>query len=155
MDLSNECYNQKISDSHLVAISTIHCAKWRLLPPDLGLENIVKEDIDRQTGSETEKRHNFFTEWKQQKGASATYSALITALQKIGCQSDAEYVFKLVRPLSPASRPTCSSTQAETKNGVTESSAASTQTETDSTEAKNGVTGTSSTGPSSNTVGMM
>ena len=142
MDLSKECYSQEMSNSHLVAISTAHCTKWRLLPPDLELENAVVGDTERKSGDERERRYDFLAEWKQQKGAGATYKALITALQKIGCQGDAEYVFKLAQPLSAASRPTTSiSTQTETKNG-----AASTQTEA----KKNGVAGPSI----SNTAGM-
>ena len=113
MDLSNEAYNRVISDLHLVEISTAHCTKWMFLPPCLGLNNAVKEDINRKSVSEREKRHDFLMEWKKQKGPGATYKALIVALQRINCQNEAEYVSQLVLPLMTVS------TQTETTSGVT------------------------------------
>ena len=123
MDLSKG-YNQKISNIHLVEITGAHCTKWRLLPPLLGLESTVKDDINRKSCDEREKRYDFLTEWKQQKGAGATYRALINALQKIGCQSDAEYVSQLILPLPPTSGENHSTvpTPAETKNDKAETS---------------------------------
>ncbi len=90
-----------ISDSHLEEISNSHCSKWRHLPPHLGLGNIVKDDIDRNPGDERKKRYDFLVEWRNRKGAEATYKALVAALEKIDCHADAEYVKQLMAPLSP------------------------------------------------------
>ena len=55
----------------------------------------MKDDIDRKGIGESEKRLDYFTEWKEQKGSAATYKSLIRALLKIGCRDDAEYVYQL------------------------------------------------------------
>ncbi len=103
MDLTDEAYNKQISDRHLEEITNAHCAKWRHLPPHLGLENIVKDDVDYSLGQERKKRFDFLTEWKQRKDNDATYKILIEALQKISCQNDAEYVSQLVQAASLSS----------------------------------------------------
>ena len=42
------------------------------------------------------KRNKFFTTWKTKKGFEATYKKLISALQTIECNDDAEHVCKLL-----------------------------------------------------------
>ena len=66
------------------------------MPACLNLNSIVAEDIDRSPKSEEEKRHTFFSTWKQVKGSIATYKALIIALLEVDCAEDAESVCKLV-----------------------------------------------------------
>ena len=99
MDLSDEAYSKVISDQHLVKIAKAHCRKWKLMPPSLGLEQAVANDIAKTSCDETEKIYNFFLEWKSKKGCDATYKALCEALQSIGCRADAEFVYNLVQPL--------------------------------------------------------
>ncbi len=91
-------FSKQVSDSHIKEMSWTHCRKWRHLPPHLGIENTVKDDIDRRFVDEREKKYDFFIEWKERKGADATYEALINGLLKIGCESDAEYLCQLIQP---------------------------------------------------------
>ena len=120
--MMDEAFNKQISDHHLVEIADAHCTKWRLLPPALGLENTMRDDIDCKPVDEREKQYDFLKEWKQRKGADATYKALISALQRIGCWGDAQCVFQLIHPSLADSGVTSSagSTQTETTNGVVE-----------------------------------
>ena len=92
--LNEEC-NKQISDAHLEMLSSKRCRKWRNLTTSLELDSIVKDDIDRKSVCESEKRLDYFTEWKDQKGSAATYKSLIRALLKIGCRDDAEFVYQL------------------------------------------------------------
>ena len=92
--LNEEC-NKKVSDSHLERLSSKCCRKWRNLTTSLELDSIVKDDVDRKSVCESEKRFDYFTEWKEQKGSAATYRSLIRALLKIDCRDDAEYVYQL------------------------------------------------------------
>ena len=92
--LNEEC-NKRISDVHLERLSSKCCGKWRKLTSHLEMDNIVKDDIDRKGVGESEKRLDYFTEWKEQKGSAATYKSLIRALLKIDCRDDAEYVYQL------------------------------------------------------------
>ena len=93
--LQNEECNKQISDAHLERLSSKCCGKWRNLTSHLEMDSIVKDDIDRKSVCESEKRLDYFTEWKDQKGSAATYKSLIRALLKIDCRDDAEYVYKL------------------------------------------------------------
>ena len=92
--LNEEC-NKQVSDAHLERLSSKCCDEWRNLTSHLEMDSIVKRDIDRKCVSEREKRLDYFTEWKDQKGSAATYKSLIRALQKIDCRDDAEYVYQL------------------------------------------------------------
>lgn len=89
-----------ITDIHLEEISNSHCTAWKHLSPHLDLEKAVSSDVESSLGDESTKRHNFLLKWKRIKGSRATYKALITALQRIKCQEDAEYVQSLVEPPS-------------------------------------------------------
>lgn len=129
--LFDDDHNKQVSDSHVEELTRTHCGKWRYLPPHLGLDNTMKDDIDREYGSEREKRYNFFIEWKERKGADATYKSLISGLLKSGCRSDAEYVCQLMKqgkqqPLPPES---CLADSIQTTNcdAVESSSSADTQ----------------------------
>ena len=106
--------DQQVSDIHLERLSRTCCRKWRNLTSHLKLDRIVMDDIDRRSVKEGEKRLDFFTEWKEQKGSAATYKALIKALLNIGCRNDAEHVYKLSQ--SPGGSP--STTPAQTPPGV-------------------------------------
>lgn len=94
-ELKEQC-NEPISSLHLNEIALSYCAKWRFLPPPLGLEYIAAQDIDRGTGNEEDKRLAFFLKWKHAKGPKATYRRLIEALLAIKCRADAEGVCKLL-----------------------------------------------------------
>ena len=92
--LNEEC-NKKVSDAHLERLSSKCCDEWRNLTSHLEMDSIVKRDIDRKCVSERQKRLDYFTEWKDQKGSAATYKSLIRALLKIDCWDDAEYVYQM------------------------------------------------------------
>lgn len=97
-NVPREKYDQQISDSHLEEISRCGCKDWKSLSPHMKMENIVVEDILRDSRlSEREKRHNFLIQWKDIKGSEATYQKLISALLKIKCRNDAEIVCKLLK----------------------------------------------------------
>ena len=100
--LNEEC-NKQITDAHLERLSSKCCGKWRNLTSHLELDSIVKDDIDRKSVRESEKRLDYFTEWKEQKGSAATYKSLIRALLKIDCRDDAEYVYQLSQSTGPHS----------------------------------------------------
>ena len=98
--------NQQISDRHIQEFSNSHGRMWKDMPTYLGLHRFVAMDIDHIQNSEHHKTHSFFTTWKQMKGSSATYKALIFALLEVDCLEDAESVCKLVPedPFVEASR---------------------------------------------------
>ena len=142
--LTDEDRNKQISDIHLEQLNT-HCSKWRHLPAHLQMASIVVKDIDRNPGDEMEKRYNFFKEWKETKGSAATYKTLISALFKIGCREDAEYVCKLIQPSSPNSN--CTAPTQKTPAAIKTSSVVASATSdvmepssTASTQAANSVT---------------
>ena len=89
--------DQKISDENIQEFSSSHGSKWRLMYTHLGLQAIVVQDIDRALKSEEEKRHAFFTTWKEIQGCFATYKALINALLKVSCREDAESLCELIK----------------------------------------------------------
>ena len=97
-ELSESRFKQ-VSDCHVEEISTSSCEKWRSLPPYLEMETIVAKDIDRDHpgGNECEKRCSFLKKWKSLRGLKATYRSLISALLKVKCREEAEYVCKLLK----------------------------------------------------------
>ena len=58
--------------THLDQIALKHCACWKLLSPHLDLGNMTINDITRSltlaTELETDKRVEFFRQWKKVKG---------------------------------------------------------------------------------------
>ena len=97
-NLKIEDVSKKISDIHLDEISQSCCSKWRQLLSCLGMKKIVKNDINRLSLSEDEKRSSFFSMWVDEKGSGATYEKLIRALLKMRCMNDAEIVCELIQP---------------------------------------------------------
>ena len=104
-NLTEEDCIVQVSDILLEKICSSCCGKWRFMCPHLGMEAIVKEDIDRGPGGEEEKRYTFFTKWKKMKGSRATYKRLIGALLNIYCGEDAEKVCKLLSEKDSISLP--------------------------------------------------
>ena len=96
--LKEEDICQPISDGHIQEISLSNCKKWRSLPAYLELPPSVVDDINRSTIAieEGEKRSMFLSNWKGQKASDATYKSLISAMLKIRCKEDAEFVMKLL-----------------------------------------------------------
>lgn len=88
--------NQQVSAVHLEAISRTCIEKWKSLPPYLGLDTTVADDIDKSEKEPAEKRYDFLKKWKQCKGSGATYRQLINALLRIDCRDDAECVCKML-----------------------------------------------------------
>ena len=119
-------YNEQVSDCHLELISRAHCTKWRRLPPYLGLANSVKDDIDRKSEDESDKRYDFLIKWKEIKGSEATYKALIDGLRKLDCMNDVEFIHQLMQPPPPCSRAT--EVNSTTTSPATQLSSATTTT---------------------------
>ena len=94
--LSDDACSKQITDTHLEELSRTHCRHWRRLPSHLEMDSIVEHDVDSSSTDEGKRRHNFFMKWKERKGSDATYKALITALLKVDCRADAEYICKLL-----------------------------------------------------------
>lgn len=103
-EFSDLC-NKRITEIHIGNISRSTCRKWRLLVVYLGLKAIVVSDIEREVTSEEERRSNFFSLWRNEKGTGATYRTLIEALLEINCGSDAEYVCDLLEKSARESPP--------------------------------------------------
>ena len=62
---------------------------------------MVRRDAERHPGAdEKEKRYHFFTEWKEKRGAHATYKALVSGLEEIGCMNDVDYIYHLMQSSS-------------------------------------------------------
>ena len=84
--------NREVTDIHIDKISQSHCKKWKSLPAYLEMENMVVSDIDDKNIDGPQKRCEFFSKWKEQKGSKATYKVLIRALLDMKCKKDAECV---------------------------------------------------------------
>ena len=95
-ELADQNLDKVISDVHLDKIAQTRCTYWQSLPSRLGLPDIVAKDIDRDFPTESDKRREFFRQWKQRKGSEATYRRLVKALLGINQRQDAEYVCKLL-----------------------------------------------------------
>ena len=98
-NLSEDDLNQEISDSHLDQFALKHCACWKLLSPHLDLVNMTINDItlNLTLATETDKRVEFFRQWKKVKGFEATYKKLVAALLKIDQKHEAGIVCKLLK----------------------------------------------------------
>ena len=94
--LKEKDLNKQVTDLHIKEISRSHCKKWKSLPAYLEMEDIVASDIEKKPIEEEEKRNNFFSKWKEEKGSEATYKVLIGALQAMRCREDAESICKLL-----------------------------------------------------------
>ena len=99
--LTEEHYNQQVSDIHLEKLSRCGCKQWKSLPPYLKVETIVADDIDMSQKREREKRCDFLQQWKEIEGSNATYSVLITALLKTKCRQDAEKLCEMLKKHIP------------------------------------------------------
>lgn len=98
-ELAEDDWDKKISDSNLDRISLNCCSNWKLLPSQLELESIIVNDIEKSKTAitETDKRLEFFRQWKEKKGFGATYKKLVIALLNIDQRQDAECVCKLLK----------------------------------------------------------
>lgn len=90
----SEC-KEEVCDSLLEKISRSLTGEWRSLPCCLQMGSSLV-DIDRNPGTEIEKRLSFLRLWHQRKGSDAIYKTLISALLEIECMLDAENVCKLL-----------------------------------------------------------
>lgn len=94
--LKDQDLEKQITEKHRDKISRTCCTKWKCLPPYLGIEPIVKHDIDCDSSEEVVKRSKFLSQWNEKKGSDATYKKLIHALIEIDCVADAERVCELL-----------------------------------------------------------
>ena len=110
--LNEENCEEAVSDEHLEIISRSCCKQWKSMPPQLKVDTIEAEDIDKSKGEEREKRLKFLLKWKEIKGSKATYRQLITALLKMKCGEEAERVCKVLKESLLPQRPLPSNTTA-------------------------------------------
>ena len=94
--LADQDLDKEISDLHLDEIAQSKDIKWKSLPSRLGLPNVVAKDTSKDFPKESDKRCEFFQQWKQRKGSEATYRSLVRALLDIKERDNAEYVCKLL-----------------------------------------------------------
>ena len=94
--LADQDLDEVISDLHLDKIAQTKDINWKSLPSRLELPDVVTKDIDKDLMKESEKRREFFRQWKQKKGMEATYRSLVRALLDIKERDNAEYVCKLL-----------------------------------------------------------
>ena len=69
---------------------------WRRVGRRL-LGDLKVQDIDREGGSEAEKRENMLLQWKKTKSHNATYQELVKVLRAIEDNSTADHVEELER----------------------------------------------------------
>ena len=94
--LSDKVVDLQVSDVHLHEICCCSCTKWRLLYSYLAMDKTMVSDVERMNVSEEERRHSFFSVWRERKGSAATYQRLVQALLQAGCREDAEKVCKIL-----------------------------------------------------------
>ena len=69
---------------------------WREAAPYLRLSEIDIDDIERDHGSESERRLGALRKWKASNGQRATYGAFIKALLAVGRVDNAENICKFL-----------------------------------------------------------
>ena len=94
--IKDEDINTQVTDLHVDEIARSHCKKWKSLPAHLQMEAIAAKDIDLKQIEEEQKRCDFLSKWKEEKGSEATYKVLIGALLKIKSREDAEGICKII-----------------------------------------------------------
>ena len=70
---------------------------WRCVSRRLLLSDQKTRDIDREGGSEDEKREKMLLEWRRIKAHDATYRALVNVLRKMDNNDSADRVEALER----------------------------------------------------------
>ena len=95
--LSEEKFNEQISDAHADKIARFYCKDWRLVCYYLEMGSIVVYNIEHDCETEEERRRRFFTTWKNMKGSGATYRMLIHALLETKRRLDAEKICILLQ----------------------------------------------------------
>lgn len=69
---------------------------WRELAPFLGLSEVDVSDVERDYGSEAERRVGILRKWKAGNGRRATYEDLVKGLLSVGRVDYAENVCSLL-----------------------------------------------------------
>ena len=107
--LTEDDWNKEISDSHLDQIALEFCACWELLSSHLDLGNTTINDIKLNPAlpTETDKRQEFFRQWKRVKGFEATYKKLVAALLRIDQKEEAGIVCKMLKQSCPSAQEQC------------------------------------------------
>ncbi len=95
--LTEKDCNCEITKVHFEDISRTLVKDWRSLPSRVGMSDISKSDIERDFKTEKERRHAFFSQWKEMGGCEVTYKKLICALLDINNREYAEGVCKLLQ----------------------------------------------------------
>ncbi len=95
--LSEEQFDQVVSESHFEAITLCYSEKWRYLYTDLNMDLISVSNANRRHHHELDKRKAFFSEWKKKRGEEASYRKLVSALLNIDRRQDAEGVCRLLQ----------------------------------------------------------
>ena len=85
------------STDHMLTVAAKCIFNWRVVGRRLLMDRPQTiEDIDREERSEDVKRDKMFEKWKEMKGSSATYRALMEVFEEIGNHQAAEMVKGLV-----------------------------------------------------------
>ena len=83
--------NRSCKDYLLPALSG-HFHPWREAAPFLGLGEIDIHDVEKNYGSEAERRVGALYRWKATNGLKATYSMLVMSLLSVGRVDNAENI---------------------------------------------------------------
>ena len=96
--LTEQDCRREVSDTDIAKIASSIRGKWKTqLPPRLGLDPIVVDDILVTYITEEDRRFAFFKEWKLQYGFDATYKILISSLLEINRRQDAGKVCEILK----------------------------------------------------------
>ena len=95
-NLGKEECSKKVTDKHLVTISSSYCKKWRFIYPYLDMTSTDVTNAEKGGNDEESKGQRFLERWKEKKGCDATYIKLINALLEVECRNDAESVCELL-----------------------------------------------------------
>ena len=90
-----EKLNQSISDDRLRDVA-LFLTSWRTVAQYIGLSDIDMSDVEREGGSEQERRLKALQKWKGKFGFEATYRKLVEVLLSLTMADVAEKVCKLL-----------------------------------------------------------
>ena len=99
-NLEEKDWNVQVSETHLVEISKLLGSEWREMPPTLGFDLKVVDDIIHELPFENERRLRFLEKWRK-KGFEATYKKLIYCLIHLKHKNAIGVICELVKKLPP------------------------------------------------------
>ena len=87
---------KRVCEEDLLPYLAGYLHRWREVAPFLGLGEVDVHDIEKDYGSESERRVGALRRWKAGIGQRATYGELIKGLLAIGRVDYAEKIFSLL-----------------------------------------------------------